>query len=665
MGDVGRPAEAIPLYQQALRLKPDFWIAYNNLINGLWGFGREEEAWRLGEEMKRRAGGRPGKGPEILYQNTDNMTGNLLPWRKAIIADMAAHGGVGSGTSQQGPILADNTARLHDAKGAEIYLRTSQGLDTDPNTIAMTHFVHGYIALDQGDYPRAATEMEAFQTDFANPVISTNYPGYNCWIAPAEEMGGHPDKADAVLKAAGSFVDCTRFKGDILDHRGDWAGAQKAYAAAVALAPDLPGGAYSWGRALARHGDLAGAEAKYAEANRHGPNWADPLKAWGDALAAQGRWKEALAKYQAAAKDAPDWAELKSALAAAPSGTATLARHSREPPRGAGAGGARAWMWRSGAWREWLRGLIAAPRGRHALSRLHRPESASQIPVSRWPAILIRTVTAFGTHRSASAAAAVSFFVILAFAPAIAAFGAAYGLFAEPASVARRLEAFEGMVPGGALDMIRGEAMHFAQGSQGRLVATLAIGLIAGLWSAASAVREMIAALNRAFDEEESRGWLTVQTLAVLMAAGITGVSATNIVLMLWATGGRPHDVPGAAIQIALRVGATLVSSIAMLAVLYRYGPDRKAARWRWATPGGLIAGVAGLITSSAASFYLAQFSQYERLYGALGSVLGLMLWLWAGLIVVLFGAELNHQLEREAEVLSAPAHGTSAPGQG
>ena len=317
MGDVGKPAEAIPLYQQALRLKPDFWIAYNNLINGLWGFGREEEAWRLGEEMKRRAGGRPGKGPEILYQNTDNMTGNLLQWRKAIIADMAAHGGVGSGTSQQGPILADNTARLHDPKGAEIYLRTSQGQGADPNTIAMTHFVHGYIALDQGDYPQAAAEMEAFQADFANPVISTNYPSYNCWIAPAEEMGGHPDKADAVLKAAGSYVDCYRFKGDILDHRGDWAGAQKAYAAAVALAPDLPGGAYSWGRALARHSDLAGAEAKYAEANRHGPNWADPLKAWGDALAAQGRWKEALAKYEAAAKDAPDWTELKAALAVA------------------------------------------------------------------------------------------------------------------------------------------------------------------------------------------------------------------------------------------------------------------------------------------------------------------------------------------------------------
>ena len=319
------------------------------------------------------------------------------------------------------------------------------------------------------------------------------------------------------------------------------------------------------------------------------------------------------------------------------------------------------------SWRERMRSLIAAPPGRHALARMRRPSSPAQIPVSRWPAIALRTIAAFNAHRSASAAAAVSFFVLLAFAPAIAAFGAAYGLFAEPASVSRRLEVFEGMVPGGALDMIRGEAMHFAQGGQGRLVATLAIGLVAGLWSITAAVRELIAALNRAFDEEESRGWLAVQGLAVLMAAGIAAVTASNIVLMIWATGGHAHSLKGEGVQIVLRVGVTLAASMGMLAVLYRYGPDRKGGRWRWATPGGVIAGIAALATSSGASFYLAQFAQYERLYGALGSVLGLMIWLWAGLIIVLSGAELNHQLEREADALSPPEprHGTSGPPQG
>ncbi len=137
----------------------------------------------------------------------------------------------------------------------------------------------------------AAIEMEAFGTAYADPAVSSNNPGYNCWIAPAEEAAGHPEKADALLKTAGTFVDCYRFRADILDGRGDWPGAQKAYADAVALAPDLPAAYYSWGVALARHGDLAGAEAKFKGANQSGPHWADPLKAWGDVLVKQGTRK--------------------------------------------------------------------------------------------------------------------------------------------------------------------------------------------------------------------------------------------------------------------------------------------------------------------------------------------------------------------------------------
>ncbi len=116
-----------------------------------------------------------------------------------------------------------------------------------------------------------------------------------------------------MIKTAGTFVDCYRFRANILDGRGDWPGAQKAYADAVALAPDLPAAYYSWGVALAKHGDLAGAEAKLKDANKRGPHWADPLKAWGDVLVKQGNNREALAKYEEALKYAPNWKELKEA----------------------------------------------------------------------------------------------------------------------------------------------------------------------------------------------------------------------------------------------------------------------------------------------------------------------------------------------------------------
>jgi tetratricopeptide (TPR) repeat protein len=313
----GSPQAALALYRQALKIKPDYWVAYNNLMNATWGLGNEEGAWRVGEAMRKAAGGRPGRGPELYYQNQDTLTWNLQAWRASSVADELSHGGIGTGTASTGLAIADVDARLHDGPDAEFQLQTVERNAADPSIMAMTHFVHGMLAAEAGDAPRAAAEMEAFAAAYANPIVSSNYPGYTCWVAPAEEAAGHPDEADAALKAGGHFVDCYRFHGDILDHRGDWAGAQRAYAQSVAIAPDLPAGDYSWGVALARHGDLAGAIAKLQAANQRGPHWADPLKAWGDALARQGRWREALAKYDEALKYAPAWTQLRRARDAA------------------------------------------------------------------------------------------------------------------------------------------------------------------------------------------------------------------------------------------------------------------------------------------------------------------------------------------------------------
>jgi tetratricopeptide (TPR) repeat protein len=132
-----------------------------------------------------------------------------------------------------------------------------------------------------------------------------------------EEAVGQPAKADAAIKAGGHFVDCYRFRADILDLRGNWPAAERAYVDAVAVAPDLPAAYYSWGVALARHHDSSGAIEKFAAANQRGPHWADPLKAWGDVLASKGKWREAVAQYEEALKYAPAWQALHTAHDAA------------------------------------------------------------------------------------------------------------------------------------------------------------------------------------------------------------------------------------------------------------------------------------------------------------------------------------------------------------
>ena len=307
----GDSHQALKLYRAALKIKPNFWIGYNNVINSHWALGEEESAWRAGEELRQAAGGRPGAAPETEYQNWDTLTWNLPAWHDAMIAD--ARSGGGTNITAEGPAIAIIEARLHDMAAAELALGTTTSDEADPTIAAMTHFVRGQLAVDAGDTERAVTEMEAFGIGYSDPVVRFNYPGYSCWIAPAEEAAGHPDKADAVLRAAGTFVDCYRFRADILDGRSDWTGAQKAYAEAVALAPDLPAAYYSWGVALLKHGELDGAATKFGDSNHRGPHWADPLKAWGDVLLQQGKTKDALAKYNDALNYAPNWKQLRDA----------------------------------------------------------------------------------------------------------------------------------------------------------------------------------------------------------------------------------------------------------------------------------------------------------------------------------------------------------------
>ncbi len=185
--------------------------------------------------------------------------------------------------------------------------------------VAAAAFDRALLAEETGDLRMAAREWDAYAIAYANSVVATINPQNVCYAAVTYEKTGQPAKANAALDAVGklTFVDCYRFRGDLLDLRGDWPAAKDWYAKSVKLAPSTPAGYYSWGLALAKHGDLVGAAEKFKEANQKGPHWADPLKAWGDVLVRQGNARDALARYDDALKYAPNWKELKEAREAA------------------------------------------------------------------------------------------------------------------------------------------------------------------------------------------------------------------------------------------------------------------------------------------------------------------------------------------------------------
>ena len=144
----GSNREALSLYHEALRLKPDLWRSYNNVMNTFMILGEEEQAWRAGETMRTVAGGRPGQAPELMYQNWDYLTWNLKAWLDSTLADAAANSGVGTGATSAGPAIADIHMRLHDFEAADLALKTTKEDAHDPTITALFHFVRGRMAVE-------------------------------------------------------------------------------------------------------------------------------------------------------------------------------------------------------------------------------------------------------------------------------------------------------------------------------------------------------------------------------------------------------------------------------------------------------------------------------------------------------------------------------------
>jgi membrane protein len=283
-------------------------------------------------------------------------------------------------------------------------------------------------------------------------------------------------------------------------------------------------------------------------------------------------------------------------------------------------------------------------RGRQARSPL-------QIPWRGWKDILLRTFWEFLQDRLMSLAAGVVFYSLLALFPAIAAGVSVYALFANAATINTHLSVATDIVPTVTLDLLSSEISRIAATSDGKLTFGFGIGLAIALWSANAGMKSIFEALNIIYDEEEKRGiiWLNVVslffTVCAIAAAGIAVAAVVVFPLVLAAFGLRSIDAPLIAF---LRWPVMFVLIILGLAVLYRYGPSRRLAKWRWISVGSVFAALAWLAVSSLFSWYLSNFANYNATYGALGAVAGVMMWMWLSTMVVLVGAELNSEIEHQ-----------------
>jgi membrane protein len=277
--------------------------------------------------------------------------------------------------------------------------------------------------------------------------------------------------------------------------------------------------------------------------------------------------------------------------------------------------------------------------------------SPTQIPARGWKDILWRTYQEVQKDRVLSIAAGVTYYALLALFPAVAAFIAIYGLFADPSTVSAHIAALQGIMPYGAADIIGEQLRRLSAAPQTSLSLTFAFSLVISLWSANAGTKAIFDALNVAYDEEEKRSFLALNAESLLFTLGLIlfALIALAAVVVLPAV---LQVLPvGGIVAWALWIGrwVVLVAVVALgLALLYRFGPSRAEPRWAWVSVGSVTATVLWIVASAALSWYASNFADYNKTYGSLGAVAGLMIWLWVTNIVVLIGAELNSEMEHQ-----------------
>ncbi|MGH6966123.1 MAG: YihY/virulence factor BrkB family protein [Phenylobacterium sp.] len=320
----------------------------------------------------------------------------------------------------------------------------------------------------------------------------------------------------------------------------------------------------------------------------------------------------------------------------------------------------------------WARDRRARPRGGLSEDEIARPEhfeaeepgrgrlapAPVRMPLTAWRDILWRTWLEVNADKLPTVAAGVTFYSLLAIFPAVGAFVSLYGLFADVGAVREQLNDLAAFVPREVLKLVGDQMMQLASRENAGLSLALGLSVLLSLWTANAGIAALFEGLNVAYDETEKRNFMVRRVTSYAFTAALV-LFATVVTAVLVA-------VPIYLRQLGLidtwlapfRWVVLTALAASAFAVLYRFGPSREQARWRWVRPGAAFAAVAWIGGSLGFSWYVNHVAHYDATYGSLGAAVGFMMWIWFSVMVVLIGAELNAEIEHQTALDST----TGAP---
>lgn len=278
-------------------------------------------------------------------------------------------------------------------------------------------------------------------------------------------------------------------------------------------------------------------------------------------------------------------------------------------------------------------------------------DTPNEIPAKGFRDVFWRLVSEVSEDRVTLIAAGVTFYILLSLFPALGALVSLYGIIADPSTMAKQIEFISDILPPGAFDIILNQLNVLVQQKASSLSISFVGGLAIALWSANSGMKAIFDAMNVAYGEAEKRGIVRLNLVSLTFTLGALIFAA----ILIAAIGGVPAvlayiwlDRWQETLIRLLRWPVLLILVAGGISLIYHYGPSREPAKFRWLSWGAVFSTLLWLAASILFSYYLETFADYQATYGALGALIGFMVWTWISVIALIVGAELNAELEHQ-----------------
>jgi membrane protein len=282
----------------------------------------------------------------------------------------------------------------------------------------------------------------------------------------------------------------------------------------------------------------------------------------------------------------------------------------------------------------------------------HQARSPAEMPAPAWKDIVKRTYKRVWDDNVGLVAAGVAFYGFFALLSLLALIVLVYGFIADPLTVIEHMRGLTAVLPTDVATIIADQLMTAVQASKGTKGFGILLAFLVATYGGTNGAAAAITALNIAYEEKEKRSLLSFYLLAVAMTLGallvalcaLAGTAALAFLQRLL------PNAPGFIVIAGKFLGYLVLTFLAALiaSVLYRFGPSREDAQWKWITPGSTFAAVTWLLLTIAFGFYVGRFTDYHASYGSLGAVVALLTWMYLSAYAFIIGAELNSEIEHQ-----------------